>query len=70
MHTIPEQYLRSSQAPSPRTLLDVLDAATRSHPDAPCLDDGARVLSYREVWEEIHTSARWMQEQGVGAGDR
>lgn len=70
MHTIPEQYLRSSQAPSPRTLLDVLGSAAQGHPDAPCLDDGARVLSYREVWEEIHTSARWMQQQGVGAGDR
>ncbi|MFN3338274.1 MAG: AMP-binding protein, partial [Dietzia sp.] len=70
MHTIPEQYLRSSQAPDPRSLLDILGSAARSHPDAPCLDDGSRVLSYREVWEEIHTSARWMQHQGVGAGDR
>lgn len=69
MHTIPDQYLRSSQAPSPRTLIDVIGDATERHPDANCIDDGVRVLSYREVWEEIHTAARWMHDQGVGAGD-
>ncbi|MFL0579978.1 Pls/PosA family non-ribosomal peptide synthetase [Dietzia sp. 179-F 9C3 NHS] len=67
--TIPDQYLRSSQAPPPRTLLDVLEAAADAHPDAPCLDDGTRVLSYAEVWREIHTAAAWMHDQGVGAGD-
>ncbi|WP_291086148.1 AMP-binding protein, partial [Dietzia sp. UBA5065] len=70
MHTIPEQYLRSSHAPSPRTLIDVLGAAAERHPDAPCLDDGERVLSYGQVWDQIHVSARWMHAQGVGAGDR
>ena len=70
MRTIPEQYLRSSHAPDPRTLLDVLGAAAERHPDAPCLDDGDRILSYGQVWEQIHASARWMHEQGVGAGDR
>ncbi|MDV8002297.1 Pls/PosA family non-ribosomal peptide synthetase [Rhodococcus sp. IEGM 1408] len=69
MHTIPEQYLRSSHAPNPRTLIDVLGSAAERYPDAPCLDDGTRTLSYDEVWEQIHTSARWMHEQGVGAGD-
>lgn len=69
MPTIPDQYLRSSQAPEPRTLLDVLGAAANAHPEAPCLDDGTRVLSYAEVWREIHTSAEWMHGQGVGAGD-
>ena len=70
MRTIPEQYLRSSHAPSPRTLLDVLGSAAERHPDAPCIDDGARVLTYDEVWREIHSSARWMHQQGVVAGDR
>ena len=70
MRSIPEQYLRGPHAPSPRTLLDVLGAAAERHPDAPCLDDGDRILSYGQVWEQIHASARWMHEQGVGAGDR
>ena len=70
MRTIPEQYLRSSHAPAPRTLLDVIGSAAEHHPDAPCLDDGTRVLTYAQVWDEIHTSARWMHDQGVGAGDR
>ena len=70
VHTIPAQYLRSSDAPDPRTLIDVLGSAAERHPDAPCLDDGMRVMSYSEVWREIHTSARWMHDQGVGAGDR
>ncbi|MCT2139656.1 Pls/PosA family non-ribosomal peptide synthetase [Dietzia cinnamea] len=68
--TIPEQYLRSSHAATPRTLLDVLGSAVERHPDAPCLDDGTRVLTYGEVWRQIQVSAAWMQDQGVGAGDR
>ena len=68
--TIGEQYLRSSHAAAPRTLLDVLGSAVERHPDAPCLDDGTRVLSYAEVWRQIHVSAAWMHDQGVGAGDR
>ncbi|MGN0100263.1 MAG: Pls/PosA family non-ribosomal peptide synthetase [Dietzia sp.] len=70
MATIGEQYLRSSHAAAPRTLLDVLGSAVERHPDAPCLDDGTRVLSYAEVWRQIHVSAAWMHDQGVGAGDR
>ncbi|MGI9588046.1 MAG: AMP-binding protein, partial [Dietzia maris] len=70
MATIPAQYLRSSHAAEPRTLLDVFDAAATRHPDAPCIDDGTRVLSYDEVARTIHTSARWMHDQGVVAGDR
>jgi non-ribosomal peptide synthetase-like protein len=68
--TIPAQYLRSSHAAEPRTLLDVFDAAATRHPDAPCIDDGTRVLTYDEVARTIHASARWMHDQGVVAGDR
>ena len=70
VRTIPEQYLRSSHAPSPRTLLDVIGSVAERHPDAACIDDGTRVLTYGQVWDEIHASARWMHAQGVGAGDR
>ena len=70
VRTIPEQYLRSSHAPSPRTLLDVIGSVAERHPDAACIDDGTRVLTYGQVWDEIYASARWMHAQGVGAGDR
>ena len=50
--------------------MDVLGSAVERHPHAPCIDDGARVLTYDEVWREIHASAHWMHQQGVGAGDR
>ncbi|AWH91299.1 amino acid adenylation protein [Dietzia lutea] len=68
--TIGEQYLRSSHAAKPRTLLDVFGSVVERHPDAACLDDGTRVLTYAEVWRQIQVSAAWMQDQGVGAGDR
>ncbi|MBB0969974.1 AMP-binding protein [Dietzia aerolata] len=67
---IPDQYLRGPHAPSPRTLIDVIGSAAERYPDAPCIDDGDRVLTYSQVWEQIHASAKWMHEQGVGAGDR
>ena len=70
MHEIPRQYLRGADVAPPRTLLDVLAGSVDLHPDAPCLDDGERVLTYAQVWAEITTTARWMHDQGVGVGDR
>ena len=69
MPAIPEQYLRSAHAAPVRTLLDVLESSAAEHPDAPCLDDGIRVLTYAQVLAEVDTAVRWMNEQGVGAGD-
>jgi hypothetical protein len=42
-------------APAPRTLLDILDATTRDHPNEPALDDGTTVLSYRALAAEVDT---------------
>ena len=42
-------------AAEPRTLLDILDATTRSHPNEPALDDGRTVLSYRALAAEVDT---------------
>src|SRR5690349_11570904 len=39
----------ASVAASPRTLVDILDATVRAHPDEPALDDGHRVLTYRAL---------------------
>ena len=36
---IPAQYLLSSDAPSPRTLIDVLNDTAARYPDAAAIDD-------------------------------
>lgn len=67
---IPSVFLRSSLAPAPRTLVDILEAAAAAHPDATAIDDGAAPLTYRELLDEIATGTRWLADAGVGAGDR
>ncbi|MFJ4692593.1 Pls/PosA family non-ribosomal peptide synthetase [Streptomyces sp. NPDC088766] len=57
-------------APSPRTLVDILDASVRSYPDEPALDDGAAALTYRELAVEVERVRRRLAGAGVGLGDR
>lgn len=57
-------------APSPRTLVDILDASVRSHPDEPALDDGTAALTYRELAVEVERLRRRLAGAGVGLGDR
>lgn len=60
----------ASPAPSPRTLVDILDASVRAYPDEPALDDGRRALTYRELAAEVE-AMRWrLSQAGVGLGDR
>lgn len=61
---------RSAAAAPPRTLVDVLEATAALHPDAPALDTGAEVLSYRELCAEARARAGRLTEQGIGPGDR
>ncbi|WP_333619233.1 Pls/PosA family non-ribosomal peptide synthetase [Dietzia sp.] len=70
MSGIPENYLRSSYAAPPRTLVDVFEAAALRYPDAPCIDDGTRSLSYSEVLASVRETAEWMHRQGIRVGDR
>jgi len=62
--------LRASDAPDPRTLLDILDAAAQAHPDAPAIDDGDASLTYTELLEAIDEGTEWLAKSGVRAGDR
>ncbi|MEU9364581.1 Pls/PosA family non-ribosomal peptide synthetase [Streptomyces avermitilis] len=55
---------------SPRTLVDILDAAVRAYPDEPALDDGRRCLTYRALAVEIEALRRRLTAAGVGLGDR
>jgi non-ribosomal peptide synthetase component F len=60
-------------APRPRedrTLVDVLLETAGNHPDQPALDDGARVLSYRELIIAIRDLALEMAAAGIGPGDK
>ncbi|MGW4569346.1 amino acid adenylation domain-containing protein, partial [Streptomyces sp. NPDC004561] len=61
---------RSAAAAPPRTLIDILHATAALHPDAPALDTGAEVLSYRQLCAEAHRRARRLTERGIGPGDR
>jgi non-ribosomal peptide synthetase-like protein len=67
---VPPQYLLSSSAPEPRTLIDILYDTAARHPDAPALDDGAVQLTYAELISDIEESVEWLAARGIGRGDR
>ncbi|MFD0633776.1 Pls/PosA family non-ribosomal peptide synthetase [Catenulispora yoronensis] len=54
----------------PRTLVEVLDATVRGHPDAPALEAGGVVLSYRALRSAAESFAGTLRAHGVGPGDR
>ncbi|MEU3688478.1 Pls/PosA family non-ribosomal peptide synthetase [Streptomyces narbonensis] len=57
-------------AAPPRTLVDILDATVRAHPDEPALDDGSTRLTYRALAAEVERRRRALADAGVGLGDR
>ncbi|GAA3214127.1 Pls/PosA family non-ribosomal peptide synthetase [Actinocorallia longicatena] len=63
-------YTSASGAPEPRTLTDVLAATAGGHPDAPALDDGRSVLTYRQLTRAAERTARDLRAAGIGRGDR
>lgn len=67
--TTPDPLLAATRAPAPRTLLEVLAATAREHPDAPAVDDGT-VLTYAQMLREVEARASRLVEQGVGPGER
>lgn len=67
---IPSQYVRSSEAPAPRTLIDILRITASTWPDAPAIDDGNGVITYAELLEETTTTAQWLHQRGIRTGDR
>ncbi len=67
---IPAQYLLSTSAPAPRTLIDILYETAERHPDAPALDDGEVQLTYAELVTDVEESVAWLAARGIGRGDR
>ncbi|WP_448061705.1 Pls/PosA family non-ribosomal peptide synthetase [Cellulomonas hominis] len=66
----PEGLYRAHLAPPPRTLVDVLAATVRAHGDAPALDDGRTVLTYRALLATVRAQAAELVSRGVRPGDR
>ncbi|WP_405652824.1 Pls/PosA family non-ribosomal peptide synthetase [Streptomyces sp. RK9] len=63
-------FFTTGSAAAPRTLVDILDATVRAHPDEPALDDGTRQLTYRTLAAEVEQLRRGLDAAGVGRGDR
>lgn len=67
---IPSQYLLSTAAPTPRTLIDILYDSAARFPDSPAIDDGTVQLTYSELVADIEDSVAWLAARGIGRGDR
>ena len=61
---VPAQYLLSSSAPQPRTLIDILYDTAGRYPDAPAIDDGEVQLTYAELISDIEESVEWLAARG------
>ncbi|KAG5912920.1 hypothetical protein E4U42_001705, partial [Claviceps africana] len=55
---------------APRTLVDILDTTTATHPQALAIDDGTDRLTYAELAARIADRVQQLRAAGVGAGDR
>ncbi|WP_020109895.1 Pls/PosA family non-ribosomal peptide synthetase [Nocardia sp. 348MFTsu5.1] len=64
------QFSRSAQAPTARTLIDILTETASAHPDAPAIDDGDTILTYSELIDLVDEAAAWLGTRGIGRGDR
>lgn len=67
---LPAQYVLSADAPSPRTLIDIINETAARYPDAAAIDDGEVQLTYSELLEDMKDSVEWLAARGVGRGDR
>lgn len=64
------QYLRSNEAPEPRTLIDILYDTAARFPEATGIDDGEVQLTYAEMIADIEEGVKWLASRGIGRGDR
>jgi amino acid adenylation domain-containing protein len=60
----------AGEAPTPRTLLDILRASADEHPNALAVDDGTTALTYRALITEVQELSEKLASEGVGVGDR
>ena len=62
--------MRSSEAPTPRTLIDIIYETAARYPDAAAIDDGTVQLTYSELIGDIEASVEWLAARGIGRCDR
>ncbi|MBV9313518.1 MAG: amino acid adenylation domain-containing protein [Pseudonocardia sp.] len=67
---IPQAVYEVASPPPPRTLIDIFTATARAYPDAPALDDGDEVLSYRECQRRVSALRDELLGAGIAVGDR
>lgn len=60
----------SQLPPTPRTLVDILQASIASHPQALAIDNGKEKLTYTELAQDVKLKAEQLEAIGVGSGDR
>ncbi len=65
-----EAFDRTSVAPAPRTLIDILRDTAARHPEASALEDADGALSYAELLAQVWRTAARLHEHGVVRGDR
>ncbi|GAA3204364.1 Pls/PosA family non-ribosomal peptide synthetase [Microbacterium terregens] len=66
-----QEYLdRSSAAPAPRTLIDILRETSARYPQSSALEDADGALSYAELVALVGRTAERLHAQGVRRGDR
>lgn len=70
MTVSPGLMSRSSETPSPRTLLEILHATAALAPDASAIEDDRGALSYRELMARVNLIAGRLRAAGVERGDR
>ncbi|OHR39412.1 amino acid adenylation protein [Corynebacterium sp. HMSC074C04] len=70
MTTTEAKFLRTTEQPLERTLIDIVRATARRFPEAEAIDDGEVVVTYAELINEIDSTATWLYEQGIRRGDR
>jgi non-ribosomal peptide synthetase-like protein len=61
---------RASSACPVRTLTDILARTAEQHPDAPALDDGNTVLTYRDLLGRVASVAERLRRAGIARGGR
>ncbi|ATO67756.2 amino acid adenylation protein [Mycobacterium avium subsp. hominissuis] len=59
-----------SSALKPRTLVEILEKTASRYPEAPALDDGTVILTYRDLIADLHKKVAWLAAAGIGRGDR
>ena len=61
---------RTSAAPTPRTLIDVLRATAAQHAESGAIEDANGTLTYAELLDAVAGSAAELRRAGVRRGDR